>query len=42
MPLLAHAGHFVTLLNFVPVVGFMVWLGLRQARERRRARRDGG
>jgi hypothetical protein len=42
MILLAHAGHFVTLLNFVPVVGFMVWLGVRQARERRRARRDDG
>jgi hypothetical protein len=42
MPLLARAGHFATLLNFVPVVGFMVWLGLRQAPERRRARRDAG
>jgi hypothetical protein len=42
MILLAHAGHFVALLNFVPVVGFMVWLGARQARERPRARRDDG
>jgi hypothetical protein len=40
VPLLAHAGHFVALLNFVPVVGFMIWLAVRELRERRR--RGGG
>lgn len=45
MPLLAHAGHWlVNVAYFVPVVGFLAWLGwteLRNRRERRQQRHDG-
>ena len=36
MTLIAHAGHWLTsVAYFVPVVGFLVWLGVVQIRERR-------
>ena len=39
MLLFAHAGHwFEAIAYFVPVVGFLVWLGVTQLRERRRSR----
>jgi hypothetical protein len=38
---LAHAGHWlVQLAYFVPVLGFLIWLGITTLRERRRDRRD--
>ena len=41
MLLFAHAGHWlVSLAYFVPVVGFLGWLGVVQLRERRRSRDD--
>lgn len=37
MPLIAHTDHWlVNVAYFVPVVGFMVWLGVTQWRERRK------
>ena len=37
--LIAHAGHWLTTIAyFVPVVAFLVWLGITQIRERRRGR----
>ena len=34
---IAHAGHWITgIAYFVPVVAFLVWLGITQIRERRR------
>ena len=39
MPLLAHAGHWITTIAyFMPVVAFLVWLLITQIRERRRNR----
>ena len=39
--LLAHAGHTLTsIAYFLPVVAFLVWLGVTQVRERRAAGRD--
>jgi hypothetical protein len=39
---IAHAGHWlVSAAYFVPVVGFLVWLGFVTLRDRRRQRRDG-
>ena len=36
MIVLAHAGHwFVGLAYFAPVLGFLIWLGIAQLRERR-------
>lgn len=44
MPLLAHAGHWlVNVAYFIPVVGFLAWLGwteLRNRRERRQQEHD--
>ncbi len=37
----AHAADFVSLVFFVPVVAFLVWLGIDQVRTRRGARREG-
>jgi membrane protein implicated in regulation of membrane protease activity len=40
---LAHAGHWaVQLVYFAPVLGFLIWLGVTQIRERRRGRDDPG
>lgn len=40
MIVFAHAGHYVTtVLYFVPVVAFLVWLLLTQLRERRSRRK---
>jgi hypothetical protein len=34
--LIAHAGHWLTsIAYFVPVLGFLIWLGVVQIRERR-------
>jgi uncharacterized membrane protein YtjA (UPF0391 family) len=34
---IAHAGHWITsIAYFLPVVVFLVWLGITQIRERRR------
>jgi hypothetical protein len=34
---IAHAGHWLTsIAYFVPVIGFLIWLGITQYRERRR------
>ena len=45
MPLLAHAGHWlVQIAYFLPVVLFLIWLGVTVLRDRRselRARRAG-
>jgi hypothetical protein len=38
MPPLAHAGHFLGIAYFVPVVAFLVWLGITQLRLRREGR----
>jgi hypothetical protein len=40
----AHAGHWLTgIAYFLPVLAFMVWLGITQIRERRgRGGPDGG
>lgn len=36
MLLIAHAAHWLTsVAYFVPVVGFLAWLGVTQLRERR-------
>ena len=36
MDLIAHAGHWiVNVAYFAPVLGFLVWLGVTQLRERR-------
>jgi hypothetical protein len=33
----AHAGHWLTgIAYFVPVIAFLIWLGITQIRERRR------
>ncbi|MDQ3870435.1 MAG: hypothetical protein M3301_02320 [Chloroflexota bacterium] len=43
MIVFAHAGHWlVDLAYFLPVVGFMGWLGWTHLRDRRRQRREGG
>jgi hypothetical protein len=37
-PPIAHAGHWLTTIAYVlPVVVFLVWLGVTQIRERRRS-----
>ncbi len=34
---IAHAGHWlVTIAYFIPVIGFMAWLGVTQLKERRK------
>jgi hypothetical protein len=34
--LIAHAGHWlVSAAYFVPVLGFLIWLGVTQVRDRR-------
>ena len=34
--LIAHAGHWlVSAAYFVPVLGFLIWLGITQLRDRR-------
>jgi hypothetical protein len=36
MMLIAHAGHWlVSAAYFVPVLGFLIWLGITQMRDRR-------
>jgi hypothetical protein len=36
MVLIAHAGHWlVSAAYFVPVLGFLIWLGITQVRDRR-------
>ena len=36
MMLIAHAGHWlVSAAYFVPVLGFLIWLGVTQVRDRR-------
>ena len=36
MMLIAHAGHWlVSAAYFVPVLGFLIWLGITQLRDRR-------
>jgi hypothetical protein len=36
MMLIAHAGHWlVSAAYFVPVLGFLIWLGVAQVRDRR-------
>jgi hypothetical protein len=36
---IAHAGHWLTsIAYFVPVLGFLAWLGITQYRERRKGR----
>ncbi len=35
MLLIAHAGHWTSVLFFIPVVAFMGWLAITQYRERR-------
>jgi len=37
----AHAADFVSLIFFVPVVAFLVWLAVDQVRTRRGSRQDG-
>ena len=40
---LAHAGHWITsVVYFVPVVGFLVWLGITQYKDKRRGEDDEG
>ena len=40
---IAHAGHWlVNIAYLVPVLGFLVWLGLTTWRDRRAERRGGG
>jgi len=39
---IAHVAHWTSLLFFVPVLAFMVWLAVEQVRERRAARQGGG
>jgi hypothetical protein len=37
MPPIAHAAHWLTsIAYFLPVIAFLVWLGIAQYRERRR------
>ena len=37
--LIAHAGHWlISAAYFVPVLGFLVWLGITQYRDRRSER----
>jgi threonine/homoserine/homoserine lactone efflux protein len=39
MTLVAHAGHWITsIAYFVPVLGFLIWLGLTTWRDRHRQR----
>jgi len=38
MLVLAHAADWISLIFFVPVIAFLVWLGVAQFRERRAAR----
>jgi len=34
---IAHAGHWlVTIAYFIPVIGFMAWLGVTQWKEKRK------
>jgi hypothetical protein len=34
---IAHAGHWITsIAYFVPVIGFLIWLGITQYREKRK------
>lgn len=41
MLLIAHVSHYWTsIVLFVPVVGFMVWLAVTQFRDRRAAARE--
>jgi hypothetical protein len=36
-PPIAHAGHWITgIAYFLPVIAFLIWLGITQIRERRR------
>jgi len=36
-PLIAHGGHWLlNIAYFLPVVGFMAWLGVKQWKERRK------
>jgi hypothetical protein len=36
MVLIAHAGHWlVSAAYFVPVLGFLIWLGVAQVKDRR-------
>jgi hypothetical protein len=36
MVLIAHAGHWLlSAAYFVPVLGFLIWLGITQLRDRR-------
>jgi hypothetical protein len=36
MVLIAHAGHWlVSAAYFVPVLGFLIWLGVTQVKDRR-------
>jgi hypothetical protein len=41
MLLIAHAGHWTSVLFFIPVVVFMGWLAITQYRERRAGRNTG-
>jgi len=37
MFVIAHAGHWlVTIAYFIPVIGFMAWLGVTQWKEKRK------
>ena len=40
MLVIAHVGHYTSLVLFVPVIGFMIWLAVTQFRERRAAARE--
>jgi len=43
MTLFAHAGHWLTsVAYFIPVLVFLIWLGVTQLRERRRRPRGRG
>jgi hypothetical protein len=42
MLVIAHAGHWIIgVANFVPVLGFLVWLGFTRLKERRSERKKG-
>ena len=42
MFVIAHAGHWIIgVANFVPVLGFLIWLGITQLKERRSERKKG-
>jgi len=39
MTLIAHAGHWITsIAYFIPVIGFLAWLGITQIKQRREDR----